>query len=199
MIDFLAGARLLLKHKANPNLQMQLSGLTTDLTPLHLAIMGAGESGREQFVSILLKHGADPTIPDSRGRNAAHYAVMHVSAPMLRILLSHFADRMKANDAEARKTVQHLLTHKDNTGYTALDVANLPPVYVDLAQLIQSFCAKHELDCGQQASDAGHTGITEELRQQWKEAPRGGTSRPRPRRRKGISTNNVPYCVCVLW
>jgi ankyrin repeat protein len=82
--------------------KMLLSSSTTDTicaldefgqTPLVLA----AEHGRAQVVELLLDNGADPNVPDSRGRSALHWAANQHDEEGVRALLSHKVSAMENN------------------------------------------------------------------------------------------------------
>uniref|UniRef100_A0A672GCD4 RHD domain-containing protein n=1 Tax=Salarias fasciatus TaxID=181472 RepID=A0A672GCD4_SALFA len=58
-------------------------------TPLHLAVI----TRQMKVVEILMRAGADPTVPDKDGRSVLHLAAAAGDHTMLRLLLAHLGER----------------------------------------------------------------------------------------------------------
>ncbi|XP_069579873.1 nuclear factor NF-kappa-B p100 subunit [Brachyistius frenatus] len=58
-------------------------------TPLHLAVI----TRQLKVVEVLLRAGADPSLPDKDGRNPLHLAALAGENTMLRLLLAHLGER----------------------------------------------------------------------------------------------------------
>ena len=69
--------KLLLKYRANPNLQYYHG-----LTPLHIAI----KNQNIDMVKLLLEHGANPKIKNKKGQNALEYAKKLKNSNLINIL-----------------------------------------------------------------------------------------------------------------
>lgn len=83
-------AKLLLEHKANPNLSCPADG---NGTPLH----SASAWNRVPIVELLLRHRADPEALDDDRRTAIFYAVMYGHVDVLRVLLDYGADVQRSD------------------------------------------------------------------------------------------------------
>ena len=96
--------KLLLKHKANPNIQQNGNYYTDGNTPLHQSAF----KGDEKIVSILVSHGADVNIPNFVfGKTPLHYAVEYGNEEVVKILTNANANP----------------NFKDNTEKSPLDIA----------------------------------------------------------------------------
>ena len=58
------------------------------VTPLHVAL----RADDQRLAEVLLLHGADPNITDSKLRTSLHYAGLHASYDMMEVLLKYNAD-----------------------------------------------------------------------------------------------------------
>eukprot|EP00397_Hematodinium_sp_SG-2012_P041582 GEMP01045837.1.p1 GENE.GEMP01045837.1~~GEMP01045837.1.p1 ORF type:complete len:298 (+),score=79.06 GEMP01045837.1:182-1075(+) len=77
--------RLLLKHKANPNLPDKSKD---ERTPLREAV----DDGNISVARLLLRHGADPNLQSMHGATVLHGAVIKDKVEMVQLLLIHKAN-----------------------------------------------------------------------------------------------------------
>ena len=81
--------KLLLRHKADPNLQQNGNNHTDGNTPLHQSAF----KGDEKIVSILLSRGADPNISNCIfGKTPLHYAVEYSHEEVVKLLIGSNAN-----------------------------------------------------------------------------------------------------------
>ena len=91
----------------------RLNGLPVGVTPLHIAC----STGSYDIAHVLLKHGANVDIEDSRGWRPIHYVIHDSRAPdVLRLVLNHGADVLKTVRSHGiTLTVISLLLTTDNS------------------------------------------------------------------------------------
>lgn len=100
-------------------------------TPLHAAAATNNWRESHDLFKLLLEKGADIHAVDHKGRTPLHWAAMHDNVPMCQALLSLGAD----------------ISHTDNQGFTARDLANQAPntAYQFLHEQMQSL-TNHDED-----------------------------------------------------